>query len=80
MTSAKRSPAAPNIPTIAESGLPGFEATSWFALLGAGGHAARRADAHQRRDAKVLAMPDVKEKLASLGLDVHPARPRRWPR
>ncbi len=33
VTSASRSAAAPNIPTIAESGLPGFEATSWFALL-----------------------------------------------
>ena len=36
-TSAQRSPAAPNIPTIAESGLPGFEATSWFGLYGSPG-------------------------------------------
>src|SRR4051812_27774231 len=33
VTSAKRSPAAPDIPTIAEQGLPGFEAVSWFALF-----------------------------------------------
>mgnify|MGYP002663273374 CR=1 FL=1 len=37
VTSATRSPAAPNIPTIAEQGLPGFEATSWFALLAPAG-------------------------------------------
>jgi tripartite-type tricarboxylate transporter receptor subunit TctC len=50
VTSAQRSAAAPQIPTIAESGLPGFEATSWFALLARARPAARRADAHQRRD------------------------------
>src|SRR5205085_5073675 len=37
VTSAQRSAAAPQIPTLAESGLPGFEATSWFALLGSPG-------------------------------------------
>src|SRR5437660_1203037 len=35
VTTAKRSPAAPDIPTIAESGVPGFEATSWFGISGA---------------------------------------------
>ena len=37
VTSAQRSPALPNIPTIAESGLPGFEASSWFDLLAPAG-------------------------------------------
>jgi tripartite-type tricarboxylate transporter receptor subunit TctC len=75
VTSAQRSPAAPNIPTIAESGLPGFEATSWFALLGSPG---MPRDVQMRINAetlKVLAMPDVKEKLAKLGLDPHPGTP-----
>ena len=36
-TGLKRSPALPNIPTIAESGLPGFEASSWFGLLAPAG-------------------------------------------
>ena len=75
VTSAQRSPAAPNIPTIAESGLPGFEATSWFALLGPGGMAR---DVQMRINAetlKVLAMPDVKEKLAKLGLEPNPGTP-----
>lgn len=75
VTSAQRSPAAPNIPTLAESGLPGFEATSWFALF---------APANLPRDvqmrinaetARVLAMPDVKEKLATLGLEPSPGTP-----
>jgi tripartite-type tricarboxylate transporter receptor subunit TctC len=75
VTSAQRSPAAPNIPTIAESGLPGFEATSWFALLGSPGIPR---DVQMRINAetlKVLAMPDVKEKLAGLGLDAAPGTP-----
>jgi tripartite-type tricarboxylate transporter receptor subunit TctC len=75
VTSAHRSPAAPNIPTIAESGLPGFEATSWFALLGSPGIPR---DVQMRINAetlKVMALPDVKEKLAKLGLDPNPGTP-----
>ena len=75
VTSAQRSPAAPNIPTIAESGLPGFEATSWFALLASPGVPR---DVQMRINAetlKVLAMPDVKEKLAGLGLETNPGTP-----
>jgi tripartite-type tricarboxylate transporter receptor subunit TctC len=75
VTSAARSPAAPNIPTIAESGLPGFEATSWFALLGPAGIPR---DVQMRINAetvRVLSLPDVKEKLAGLGLDPAPGAP-----
>jgi tripartite-type tricarboxylate transporter receptor subunit TctC len=75
VTSAQRSPAAPTIPTIAESGLPGFDATSWFALLGSPGIPR---DVQMRINAetlKVMAMPDVKDKLAKLGLDPNPGTP-----
>jgi tripartite-type tricarboxylate transporter receptor subunit TctC len=74
-TSAQRSPAAPDIPTIAESGLPGFEATSWFALLGSPGIPR---DVQMRINVetlKVMAMPDVRERLARLGLNPHPGTP-----
>ncbi|MBC7469285.1 MAG: tripartite tricarboxylate transporter substrate binding protein [Ramlibacter sp.] len=75
VTSATRSPAAPSIPTIAESGLPQFEATSWFALLGPAGMPREVQLKINAETAKVLAMPDVKEKLATLGLDPAPASP-----
>ena len=75
VTSATRSPAAPNIPTIAESGLPGFEATSWFALLGPAGIPRDVQLRIGQETAKVLAMPDVKEKLGTLGLDAAPGTP-----
>lgn len=75
VTSATRSPAAPNIPTIAESGLPGFEATSWFALLGPA-NMPRDVQMRINQEAlKVLALPDVKDKLAGLGLEVATGTP-----
>ena len=75
VTSATRSPAAPNIPTIAESGLAGFEATSWFALYASPGVPR---DVQMRINAealKVMALPDVKQKLADLGLDINTGTP-----
>ncbi|RCW74253.1 Bug family tripartite tricarboxylate transporter substrate binding protein [Pseudorhodoferax soli] len=75
VTSAQRSPAAPDIPTIAEAGLPGFEATSWFALLGPAGMPREVQLRINQEVARVLALPDVKEKLATLGLDPNPGTP-----
>ncbi|MGC3983996.1 MAG: tripartite tricarboxylate transporter substrate binding protein [Pseudorhodoferax sp.] len=75
VTSAQRSSAAPDIPTIAEAGLPGFEATSWFALLGPAGMPREVQLRINQEVARVLALPDVKEKLATLGLDPNPGTP-----
>lgn len=75
VTSAKRSPAAPEIPTIAEAGLPGFEATSWFALLGPAGMPRDVQLRISQEVARVLDLPDVKEKLATLGLEPNPGTP-----
>jgi tripartite-type tricarboxylate transporter receptor subunit TctC len=75
VTSAQRSPAAPSILTIAESGLPQFEATSWFALLGPAGLPREVQLKINAETLKVLALPDVKERLATLGLDPAPGTP-----
>lgn len=75
VTSATRSAAAPTIPTIAESGLPGFEATSWFALLAPAGLSREVQARISTETARVLALPDVREKLALLGLDAAPGTP-----
>ena len=75
VTSAARSPAAPNIPTIAESGLPGFEATSWFALYAPAGLPKDMQARINAETARVMALPDVREKLATLGLDVATGTP-----
>jgi tripartite-type tricarboxylate transporter receptor subunit TctC len=75
VTSANRSPAAPQIPTIAESGLPGFEATSWFALYGPAGIPREVQLRIHAETQKALAAADVKEKLAGLGLEPNPGTP-----
>ena len=67
VTSAKRAPALPDVPTIAESGLPGFEASSWFGIVAPAGTppaiiARINADIDQW-----LQSPDVKEKLLAQG-------------
>jgi tripartite-type tricarboxylate transporter receptor subunit TctC len=75
VTSATRSAAAPSIPTIAESGLPGFEATSWFALYAPAGIPKEMQARMNAETARVMALPDVKEKLAALGLDIATGTP-----
>ena len=69
VTSANRSPAAPDIPTIAESGLPGYEATSWYGIL-APARTPREIVARLHEVlVSVIGAPDMKDKLAAQGLD-----------
>jgi tripartite-type tricarboxylate transporter receptor subunit TctC len=75
VTSATRSPAAPTIPTIAESGLPGFEATSWFALYAPAGLPKDMQAKINAETLRVMALPDVQEKLAALGLEIGTGTP-----
>jgi tripartite-type tricarboxylate transporter receptor subunit TctC len=75
VTSAARSPAAPNIPTIAESGLPGFQATSWFALYAPAGVPKEMLARINAETIRVMALPDVREKLSALGLEVDAGTP-----
>lgn len=69
VTSLKRSPAAPEIPTIAEQGLPGFEAVSWFALFAPAATPRPVVDRLQAEVKKILTSPDVAKRLAEIGLD-----------
>ena len=70
VTSLKRSAEAPDLPTMAESGFPGFEAVPWFGLMAPAGTPTNIIDKLHRATVKVLAMPDVHKKLEDLGLDV----------
>jgi tripartite-type tricarboxylate transporter receptor subunit TctC len=69
VTSAQRSPAAPEIPTLAEQGLTGFEAVSWFALFAPAGTPRPIVDKLQLEVKKILQTPDVARRLADAGLD-----------
>ena len=69
ITSLKRQAAAPEIPTVEESGLPGFEFVSWYGLWGPKNLPADVTAKLQSAIAEILAQPDVKAKLAALGFE-----------
>lgn len=75
VTSATRSPIAPELPTVAESGYPGFEAIGWFGILAP--HGTPSAIVRQLNAAlqKALATPEVTERLAAAGGDAMPGAP-----
>ncbi len=70
VSSIKRSAAAPDLPTMAESGYPGFEAVPWFGLMAPAGTPPAVIDKLHRETVKVLAMPEVRKRLDELGLDL----------
>jgi len=70
VTSLRRSPVAPDVPTIDESGYPGFEATVWYGLLAPAGTTATIVRKLHLEIVKVLALPEVRAKLADLGMEV----------
>jgi tripartite-type tricarboxylate transporter receptor subunit TctC len=68
-TSLKRSPNIPELPTVAESGFPGFETVSWFGLLVPAGTPAAIVNELNQDSLKVLAHPDMRASFTKLGLD-----------
>jgi tripartite-type tricarboxylate transporter receptor subunit TctC len=69
VSSIKRSALAPELPTMAESGFPGFEAVPWFGLLAPSGTPQDVVDKVHDETVKALAMPEVRRKLDGLGLE-----------
>jgi tripartite-type tricarboxylate transporter receptor subunit TctC len=70
VTNPKRSPVVPNVPTVAESGLPGFEALQWFGVFVPAGTPKDVVSRLHGEIIKLLKFPDVRERLASLGAEV----------
>ena len=75
VTTTKRSPALPNVPTIAESGVKGYEATSWFGLLAPAGTPPALVNRLNAELVKILAMPDVKKQMAEQGAETYSETP-----
>jgi tripartite-type tricarboxylate transporter receptor subunit TctC len=69
VTGAKRSAALPDLPTIAESGLPGYEVSAWFAVFGPAGLPRPVVDRLNAEIARALAEPDLRQRLASQGAE-----------
>jgi len=69
VTSAKRSPLVPDLPTVAESGLPGFESDTWFGVYGPKGLSADITNRIAAELQRALQKTDVAERLARLGAE-----------
>lgn len=69
VTSPKRSPAAPEVPTIAEAGVEGCEISEWNALLAPAGTPAAAIERLHREVSKILAEPAMRQRLADLGAE-----------
>jgi tripartite-type tricarboxylate transporter receptor subunit TctC len=67
VSTAKRSNQLPNVPTIAEAGVAGFDFALWFGVWGPAGMAPKLVDQLSKDFGRALAAPDVREQLAKLG-------------
>lgn len=78
LASSKRSPALPDLPTLAESGVAGGEADNWLAMLAPPNLPPDIAATLTREVNATLQLPDVKEKLAAIGLEVVAGSPQQY--
>jgi tripartite-type tricarboxylate transporter receptor subunit TctC len=69
VSSQKRAAAAPDLPTMAESGFPDFDATGWFGLMAPAGTSPAVVDKIQRDAVSILSLPELRKKLDELGLE-----------
>jgi tripartite-type tricarboxylate transporter receptor subunit TctC len=78
VTSGKRSAVAPNLPTVAEAGFPGFEVVGWFGWLAPAGTPRAIVERLNREMVKILQQPDMKDRLVGLGADPAPGTPQEF--
>ncbi len=69
VTGAKRSPLLPDVPTIAEQGLPGFDVSAWFGVFTTAGTPRPVVDRLNAEIVRILNLPDVREKLLGIGME-----------
>jgi tripartite-type tricarboxylate transporter receptor subunit TctC len=69
VTSLKRVPFLPDVPTMDEAGFPGFDVTTWWGMFVPVGTPAAIIDRLNRATVKVMATPEMREKLAAIGLE-----------
>ena len=72
---AKRSSAMPDLPTMQEAGVPGFDYSAWAGILAPAGTPAAIVQKVNADWARAIAMPEVREKLVALGFDLQPTTP-----
>lgn len=79
-TGAQRSPALPDLPTVAESGVPGYEASLWYGLVAPARMPPEIVRRLNSEIVAVLGLPDVRERLANQGVDVRSTTPEEFSR
>jgi tripartite-type tricarboxylate transporter receptor subunit TctC len=72
MSTPKRSPQFPDVPTIAESGLPGYEVTVWYGICGPGGMARALVDKMNADLQKAVSSPETLKRLSDVGIEPAP--------
>ena len=77
VTDSKRAAALPEVPTIGEA-LPGYEFNNWYGVMAPAGTARPIVDKLNAETARILALPDVREKFTSLGADPTPSTPDKF--
>ena len=75
VTSLKRSGAMPDVPTIAELGLPGFDASSWFAIFAPAKTPPEIVAKLNAEVLKALADPELQKRFADIGGEIRPYKP-----
>jgi tripartite-type tricarboxylate transporter receptor subunit TctC len=78
VTTARRSASVPDLPTVSEAGVPGFEAITWHGVVVPAATPASLVERLNRDIVGALAQPDLRERLAALGAEVHPGTPREF--
>ena len=75
VTSDKRSEYAPDIPTMRESGVPGYAASAWYGLFAPAGTPADVIQKLNKEITKILRAPDIQTRLVSMGAEAAPSTP-----
>ena len=78
MTSARRTQLLPNVPTLDESGIPGFDLTSWWGVVGPAGMPPDVVNALNTEIGKLLTSPELSKFLASEGAEARPMTPQEF--
>jgi tripartite-type tricarboxylate transporter receptor subunit TctC len=69
VTSLKRHPGAPDLPTMAESGFPGFDVMVWFGLMAPAGTPPTIIEKLHRETVRILALPETRKRFDDLGME-----------
>ena len=78
VASLKRMPQLPSLPTIDEAGVPGFEVLAWIGIAGPGAISDEIVNKVAGDTLRVLALPDVRDRINTLGLEISPMQPREF--